>query len=146
MRRGSIEDSTEKRLKAWELRKDGKTEAEIAAQIGVSQVMVSKYLRKTANELKALTLETAEQQRTLDLARIDTAIEAIEWKVKQGDTKAIKCLVDLLAERAKLLGTYMPAKQELTGKDGADLFKGLADALITVSSINEPDRTSESTP
>jgi predicted transcriptional regulator len=59
--------AVDRRLQAWELRKTGKSEAAIAEVIGVTQQAVSLMLIKVANDLTALTLESVEQQRQLDL-------------------------------------------------------------------------------
>lgn len=106
------------RLRALELRQQGWSYRQIAADIGKSPSMAHKYV---ARALQETTAEAVDDLRLLEGERLDAAQAAIWPMVMAGDIAALNGFIRLSERRAKLLGLDAPSKQELTGKDGEPL-------------------------
>jgi hypothetical protein len=130
----------EREARALELRRDGRTHAEIAEIFGVSREMVTRIINRGMDRI---VQEPAEQQRLIDLDRLDRLqVEALAVLrrrhvvvqggkiVKDEDGKpllddgpvlaAIGKLLDIQARRARLLGLDAPAKHEVLSLDAVD--------------------------
>lgn len=105
--------SAERRARAWDLYKAGWSHSQIAPEIGVSRVMIGKYIRKVLDTLADSSLKTAERYRTVQLVRIQAAMKAIWVKVGQGRIDAIHTMLRLMEREAKLLGLDAPAKVDI---------------------------------
>lgn len=129
----------DKHMQALELRKAGLTITEIAARVGLSRTQVHRVIDRLLKDTKA---EAAEEIRTLELARLDTAQVAIWAQVRQGNHGAIDRLLRIMERRAKLLGLDAPARQELTGADGGAIATTqhvFSHALVTAAFANRPN-------
>ena len=104
----------ERQLQALELRKAGATYEAIAERLGYADR--SGAFRAVTSALKATLREPADELRTLELERLDSALLAIWRQVQAGDLHAIDRLVRLAERRAKLLGLDAAAKIEESGE------------------------------
>jgi hypothetical protein len=109
----------EKAQQAIDLRKAGATYEQIAAQLGYSSRQSA--CRAVARLLKAHTVEAVDDLRTLEDGRLDDMLRAIYGAAVGGDLATIDRILRIAERRAKLWGLDAPAKQEITGADGAPL-------------------------
>lgn len=58
--------------------------------------------------------EDAEQQRELEMQRLDRLAVALEPKIQSHDVRAIEVAIKLLERRARLTGADMPVRQQVT--------------------------------
>lgn len=58
--------------------------------------------------------EDAEQQRELEMARLDRLATALEPKIANSDVRAIEVAIKLMERRARLGGFDQPVKQQIT--------------------------------
>lgn len=58
--------------------------------------------------------EGIEEQRELEMARLDRLATALEPKIANNDVRAVEVAIKLLERRARLAGYDMPAKQQIT--------------------------------
>jgi len=104
--------TTEKQIKALELRRRGKSYAEIARELGYSSgsgahAAVKKALRKTLKE-------PADELRKMENARLDAMLNALWPEIEKGNPKAIAAGVKISDRRAKLNGLDAPAEVDVT--------------------------------
>lgn len=99
-----------RRLRAVELRAQGKAYRDIAAELGVDVHRAWDYVQDHYGEMKALGVAKLEKMRARDLAMLDRWLQALSDKCDAGDEEAIKTAEKLLARRAKLAGLDAPAK------------------------------------
>jgi len=93
------------------LRLAGNTYSEIATTAGYSSA--SSAHRAVKAELDALPRENAEAVRTMELARLDAMLSALDDKIEAGDTKAIGTALRIMDRRAKYLGLDGPIKIDM---------------------------------
>jgi hypothetical protein len=98
-------NSRVRRIEAVALRLEGRTYAEIGAQLSISwqsaHDLVSRSLSRAENV-------NAEQLREIENARLDKAQVAIWPQVLDGDLKAVETFLRISARRAKLNGLDAP--------------------------------------
>jgi hypothetical protein len=91
-------------LRAWQARLNGSSIVEIAMQMGITvqtvKTLIDKVYQAVAEDLK----EQLDQNRALDLARIDELIGAHLPKAKSGKVKSAAVVLRCLERRAKLIG------------------------------------------
>ena len=107
---GAKERAASNREKALALRISGKPFAAIGKELGVSGPQAFRYVKRSLAELAAREQGLAEQQRQLDLARLDKALTGVMPKAEAGDSKAVLALCRLLERRSKLLGLDAPVR------------------------------------
>lgn len=92
-------------LKAWDMRLQGRPIYEVAHEFNLS-VEAAKHLIKEAHSAIAEDLkENVEQNRQLDLDRIDGLLQTFYPAAKAGDDKAAAVTLKCIERRAKLTGT-----------------------------------------
>ena len=104
--------SLERKREAVQLRKEGLTLAEIGRRLGVSAVMVHKYIKSELEAIRAETHETAIMEREIALLRLESIIGISYKKAKEGDWKAASLMLKAMERQAKLLGLDAPTKLE----------------------------------
>jgi hypothetical protein len=90
--------------RAFALRKAGASYRAIGAELNVSAKTALEWVREVLTEVLTETVETAEEVVALELERLDSALVAINDKVRGGDLFAIDRLVKLSESRRRLLG------------------------------------------
>ena len=108
--RGARAAACVRRPKALELRIGGQTYDAIGKALGVSGKTAFKDVQKSLAELAVQERGLAEQQRQLDLARIDKGIAGLSDAYDRGDPKAVMAMARLIELRSRLLGTLAPAR------------------------------------
>lgn len=126
---GAKEGATERRQKAFELRKQGKSFLAIGKELGISDAQAHRDVAQVLAAITKLTGDRAEEWRTLEIERLDVAYAAIWQGVKNGDLKSIEQSLKIMERRAKLLGLDAPVKEEHSG--GIKVTVAYADPLTT---------------
>lgn len=107
--------TAERRLRALELRKAGRTFVQIGAELGISHQAANKLVKQALDDLAAAAHETAEDMRRLDLERLD-AMHAGLWEAAaNGKWLSVDRVLAIMERRAKLAGLDAPAKQQVLG-------------------------------
>lgn len=98
-------NTVESALSAWDMKVRGEPLTDIAHAHGMT-IEGAKRLLKEAHDAIHEDLKSAlEQNRTLDLERIDGLIRTYYPMAKEGDEKAANVTLKCLERRAKLVGT-----------------------------------------
>ena len=105
--------------KALELRMEGMKFDDIANELGYNSKQAA--FDAVSRELKAITREPAEEVLRIDLERLDRMWGIHYLNAQAGDAVALSSCMRIMERRARLLGLDAPAKNEVTGKDGAPL-------------------------
>lgn len=120
-RRAKAEEAVQaaRRVKVWELRTTGASIVQIAKALQpeyprLSASTVWRDIGAVTADLRARTLDLAQTERELDLARIDKALVQVMAQVNRGNMRAVDSLTRLVEQRAKLLGYYAPTRFDLT--------------------------------
>ncbi len=151
--RGDEAQREERMRLEWELYKAGAPCRDIAAQLTrqgtfgtISKSQVHRDIQEIFETLQADLSEDVRQHRTLDLARIDSAITALNRAVKSGDPEAIRVLDRLINTRAKLLGTFAPEKREHAGPNGGAIpFRAIMEVPTPSPSVEDWEKENAST-
>lgn len=114
-----------RRRQVLELRRDGLSLRAIGDILNVDHSTVAKDLQAMLKQLAKDNADKAEEQRALDLDRIDKALEVVMAAVASNDVGAVNALDKLLTRRAKLLGLDAPTRQEVSGPDGGAIEVGV---------------------
>lgn len=107
-------------LSALKLRLSGATFAQIAVGTGYKSPQAAQYAVESI--LRQTLRKPAEEERTLDLERLDVMLFAIWARVLLGDGAAIDRALGILARRAKLLG--LDPKEPTVNQDNRTLIVG----------------------
>lgn len=107
---------TERRIMALELRKQGGSYRQIAATLREVDGVSSKYSEGAAygdvitslRELNSRTAELAEENRRLELERLDELFSVYYERALKGDTFALQACLSIMGKRAALLGLNAP--------------------------------------
>jgi hypothetical protein len=109
-------DTLRKEQKALELRLLGFTFQEIAQETGFWKdrrgafKAISAALKKAQAENK----ESADELRSVELARLDRYLTFLAKRMNDGDTKSVDSALRIMDRRAKLLGLDAPTKSEVS--------------------------------
>jgi hypothetical protein len=107
--------------KAVQLRREGRSCAEIGKQLGCSQSTAWEAINRWLVAKRADIKEAADDVREMELARMDEMMAGIYPTALQGDMQAIDRVLRIMERRAKLLGIDAPTRQEVTGAEGGPL-------------------------
>lgn len=108
---------------AWiELRKSGWSLHNIAKAYGVKVGDVSDAIARHLNYLLDIDRKTLEQERQIDLERMDSWLLALQKRISFGDVRAIEAGLKILERRSRLRGLDAPERQEvrMTVEFGSD--------------------------
>jgi hypothetical protein len=81
----------------------------------ITKGSVERIINDTLTDLRESDLSKIDAVRTMQLSRLDRALQAIGTKVAEGNLKAIDRMLKIEALRAKIAGTEAPKKLEVTG-------------------------------
>lgn len=110
-----------RRLKAWNLRAQGKSYREIGKDLGVSHVTAWKDVETFHQEESDSIREEAKHHIAMAVQRNDRIIAVLQPLAEQGDFEAMDRLDKFEKRRAALIGMDAPDRKEITGKDGERL-------------------------
>lgn len=118
---GTEERTAERRLKVLNFRKVGWSEGAIAKALGVSRATVHRDRDRTLADLLKEQNTSREEDRALELARLDAVWSKIFPLALTADIRAADVCLRYSESRRKLLGLDTPVKVELGGKDGGEI-------------------------
>jgi len=108
--------STEKTLKALELRKRGLNYTQIGKKLGCSRSTACRYVLSELENLADKCREEAVHVRDLELQRLDDLyLIAYRAIIRGNDLTGIDRCLRIMERRAKLLGLDPPAKVDVQG-------------------------------
>jgi len=107
--------TTEKTLKALDLRKKGFSYTQIGTKLGCARQTACRYVLSELENLADQCREEAGQVRDLELQRLDE-LYLVAWKaIADGSETAIDRCLRIMERRAKLLGLDAAEKVEHSG-------------------------------
>ncbi|MFC4128908.1 sigma factor-like helix-turn-helix DNA-binding protein [Nocardia rhizosphaerae] len=125
----TLVETQRKRNRALELRMEGKSQAEIAEELGVSSSSVSRYISQAVKEI---TRENAEEYLTIELGRLDFLWDLVHPDLKAKD-KGYEWKIDralaIMDQRAKLTGSYKAAELRVIA-DAKGNVSGEAESMV----------------
>lgn len=113
--KGQEEIAAEKRLKAFELRKQGLPYREIGAMLGVTTMTAHNYVHKILEELHEQTLAHGRKYVEVELERLDNMIKPLLPRSADGEIAAQEMILKIMSRRTKYLGLDEPEKHEHSG-------------------------------
>jgi predicted transcriptional regulator len=111
--------AAERRAKAVELRKEGRTFNEIAAALGVSRAAAHKMVSGAIDELNALTIDETRALRQQQLDRIGVLMAGLFAAARRGEVAKVNAAIKLMEREAKLAGLDAPS--EFSGPGGGPI-------------------------
>ncbi len=105
-------------------RRGGQSYTQIAQLTGASKTMCHRLVQEALQEYRVRTETDTAEHVSMQLARIDSALQAISTQIQQGNLGAIDRLIRLEERRARLLGLDMPNKFAPTSPDGTAPYTG----------------------
>jgi predicted transcriptional regulator len=120
--KGARARKAENMAAALEYKKAGANERFIAARLGISQATVNRYINEALAELKERGLQSVEEMRMLEAARIDQGRFAIAAKVVRGELDALDRWFKASESYRKLYGLDKPSKLALTDANGEAMW------------------------
>ena len=103
--------AAERRKQAVALRIVGATFEQIGERIGVSKQAAFEMVSKALEETRALTAESADALRQIELQRLDALQTALWSDAIKGDVQAIDRVLKVMTRRAQLTGIDAPTIQ-----------------------------------
>lgn len=119
----------ERQQLALRYKQDGLSYRAIGAKLGVDHAQAFRDVKSAINELNNLKLDTAEDYRSLELARLDMLTKGLEPMAAVGNPLAVNAYVKVMEQRAKLLGLYAPEKKDINVKDLSKMSDAELEAL-----------------
>jgi predicted transcriptional regulator len=107
--------TTEKTLKALELRKRGMNYTQIGEKLGCARSTACRYVLSELENLADKCREEAAQVRDLELQRLDALYLVAYAEVEGGNVPAIDRCLRIMERRAKLLGLDAAEKVDVNG-------------------------------
>jgi predicted transcriptional regulator len=107
--------TTEKTLKALELRKRGMNYTQIGEKLGCARSTACRYVLSELENLADKCREEAAHVRDLELQRLDALYLVAYAEVEDGNIPAIDRCLRIMERRAKLLGLDAAEKVEHSG-------------------------------
>jgi hypothetical protein len=111
-------EAAERRTRALELRKEGKTFTAIGKELGCSEQRAHKLVTLELQRLNRRRAEQAAEVTRLEVERLDVLLGGVWAKAKAGDAAAIDRVLAIMGRRARLLGLDAPSKIAPTDPTG----------------------------
>ena len=116
--------AAERALEVVELRKRGKSYAEIRRETGYSKTRISQILNAHVDDYAQRHKDELDELRNLENARLDAYLMKVHDKAMDGDLFAIDRALKIMDRRAKLLGLDAPSKIAPTDPSGEGEYQG----------------------
>lgn len=122
-----------RRLKAWDLRVQGKSYRQIAEETGVSGFTAFHDVKAMLDKARQETNDTVEHHRSIQLARLDKAIAVLMPMLDNPETalQAMDRLDKLERRRAELLGLDAPEKHAVLTAESGDVTPAKAREIMS---------------
>ncbi len=103
----------------------GLTYRQMAETFDVALGTIAKDVKIILGRWRSEQVEDINDWVSLELTRLDRALNAVWDKVLEGDARAGDLYLRYAQHRAKLLGLYAPDRMELSGPDGGPVRKNV---------------------
>ena len=113
--------AAERRTRALELRKAGKTFRQIGQEMGISEQRAHRIVTQELQRLNAKRAEQAAEVIRLEMERLDTLLAGVWPEAKSGEGPAVDRALAIMNRRSRLVGLDAPERRELTGGRGGPL-------------------------
>ncbi len=113
--------AAERRIRAMELRRDGKSYSKIGEELGCSATRAHKIVTEELQKVRDKLTEETSEVKTLELQRLDELFVIAFERAEAGNLSAIDRCIRLMERRARLLGLDMPEKMEHIGSMVQDI-------------------------
>jgi len=110
---GERTSAVERRVKAFELRKQGQSYRAIGQVLGVSHAQAQRDVVEELDRLNALTRAHAEDYRRLQLERLEDLLAAVWPAAIDGDIAAQGAVLRIIERQSRLLGLDAPARIDI---------------------------------
>jgi len=137
--KGSKQLAAARRLKAFDLRKEGESFRKIGLALNISHVQAGRDVAEIMAGLIAQTQKEAATFREMETARLDDLQKALWSKALAGNCRVVEVLIKLMERRAKMWGLDMPTKIAPTDPTGLVMY----DAAIGLSDTERAKRINE---
>jgi hypothetical protein len=127
-------EPTRMALAAWEARLKGSPVVDIAHAMGLSIDACKTLLREAHDALREDLKEALEQNRQLDLGRLDGLIKAYYPPATEGHEDSAYIVLAALKQRSKLTGTEEPA-DPLRSRQPSNVLVWIQNALPSINKI-----------
>jgi hypothetical protein len=111
-------EAAQRRIRALDLRLEGKTFRQIGEAMGVSEQRAWRLVTFELRRLNAKRAEQATELTRLQSERIDALLAALWPKALAGESAAVARVLDLLERQARLFGLDQPQKKEIGNLNG----------------------------
>lgn len=111
--KGAAQIASERRLKAFDLRKRGYSYRAIGKALGVSEAQSHRDIQRVMRQLEKLELEAASQYRQMELERLNDLLKSVYSAALDGDISAVQTALKISESRRKLLGLDSPERSEV---------------------------------
>jgi DNA-binding NarL/FixJ family response regulator len=103
----------DRRAEVFRLKKSGKTNKQIAEELGVTTSTVGADVKIVLKKLQQEQVEDANLWRVMELERLDDIMTVLDVAVKKGDLAAIDRYLRVSQARRELLGLDAPENSHL---------------------------------
>lgn len=97
-------DARLKERQILELRRAGATYSQIGEQLGITESVAARHVRRAYERLCAETSETTAEMRQIETERLDAMLLSIWPRVRKGELIAIDRALSIHSARSKLYG------------------------------------------
>jgi hypothetical protein len=118
-----------RRAEAFRLRSAGKSYRAIAAELGCSTRTAYTAVVRELEKVRAELAESAGHYLQLEMARLDSLLNAVWPEATAGNLKAVNAAVKVIERQCRLLGLDAPTKTETKVSATADLA-GMSDEQL----------------
>lgn len=105
-------NGSERRIKALELRRRGRSYREIGEALGCSESRAWTIIMEEMKRIMAERKEEAAVIVRMENERLDTLLDAVWDKATKGDVKCVEAVLKIMSRRATMMGYDAPTKQE----------------------------------
>jgi DNA-binding CsgD family transcriptional regulator len=102
-----------RRYQVFALRKDGYTIREIAETLNLSEESVHRDLKTVMSRLATELAENVEENRTLQIARLDALLKKYQGLAEGGNLSSASMVLAIETRRSKLLALDVPEQKKL---------------------------------
>ncbi|MBF6358187.1 helix-turn-helix domain-containing protein [Nocardia higoensis] len=137
----------EKRAQALKMRREGKSQSEIARIMDVHKSTVSRWI---SDAIADITRESAEEWVQIIIQRYDDWLAGVYKDATKGDTWKIERALQIEDQRAKLLGLYKHAELKVVADakgnvsaESKSMVGQLVEALHTAYTLDKASEASD---
>lgn len=123
----------ERRIKAYELRLKGKSYRAIGEALGISHQMAMIDVKE---QLASIELPLADEVRKQEIDRLTRYLDKLEFRVEQGDDKAVALGIKISESLRKLLGIDIPVTQQIAVTETTQKDLEIMDLINSVRAKN----------